>query len=81
MSGWHPDKNKASACDAPPKSSAQGFRQMADAEWSAARGEPLPQRRRQRERSAMRWHEMAEAAESHAITAATNARDKVLRSL
>ncbi|WP_037493953.1 hypothetical protein [Sphingomonas sp. PAMC 26605] len=80
MSGWHPNKNKASGCDTPPKNSAQGFRQLAEAEWSAALNEPLPQRRQQRERSAMRWDEMAKAAEGHAMKAAVNARDKLPRS-
>lgn len=80
MGGWLPERNKASDRDPPPKNNAQGFRQLADAEWAAALSEPLPQRRKQRERSARRWEEMAQAAEDFAIKAALNARDKLPRS-
>lgn len=55
MNGWHPDRNKASNGQVQAKISVQGLRQLAKAEWSAALSEPLPQRSKQRERSAMRW--------------------------
>ncbi|MGY2737006.1 hypothetical protein [Sphingomonas sp. UYP23] len=80
MGGWHSDQNNALDRDPPPKNNAQGFRRLADAERAAALKELLPQRRKQRERSAMRWDEMAKAAEGHALTASVNAREKLLRS-
>ncbi len=78
MGGWLPERNKASALGEPSKNNVQRLRQLADAEWIAARNESLPQRRMQRERSAMRWDEMTEAAEGLAIKTAVNARAKVI---
>ena len=80
MSGWHPYRDKSLTRNEPSNNNAQRLRQLADAEWAAALSESLPQRRQQRERSAMRWDEMAVAAEAFVIKADVNARAREPRS-